>query len=129
MVYSAAKRNPLLGLSWARQPEVGLPRPDLVVFLDLEGEEARRRGGWGEERYEKAEMQERVRELFSGLAGKKEGDGEGEYEGLTEEREDLMVVDAGGSVESVAEEVWRVVEKRIREVHRGEVGREVRRVS
>ncbi|PHH68089.1 hypothetical protein CDD80_269 [Ophiocordyceps camponoti-rufipedis] len=31
MVYSAAKDNPSLTLSWARGPEVGLPRPDAVV--------------------------------------------------------------------------------------------------
>ncbi|PSR85771.1 thymidylate kinase-domain-containing protein, partial [Coniella lustricola] len=111
MVYSAAKENPALTLSWARRPEVGLPRPDLVVFLDLDGEEARRRGGWGEERYEKKEMQERVREVFWVLAGKKKGreDESPEDEAFKEEREDLVVVDAGGSVESVAEEVWKVV--------------------
>src|SRR4051812_27675863 len=36
IVYSAAKRNPTLSLDWARAPEVGLPRPDLVIFLDLD---------------------------------------------------------------------------------------------
>ena len=64
MVYSTAKGNKELGLEWAKSPDVGLPRPDLVVFLDLEPEEAERRGGWGEEKYEKQEMQLRVRKLF-----------------------------------------------------------------
>lgn len=68
IVYSAAKQNPSLSLSWARAPEVGLPRPDLVLFLDLDEEQARLRGGWGHELYEKAEMQRRVRELFWGLS-------------------------------------------------------------
>ncbi|VBB74972.1 Putative thymidylate kinase [Podospora comata] len=68
IVYSAAKHNPLLPLSWARSPEVGLPRPDLVLFLDLDELEAKKRGGWGGEVYEKAEMQRRVRELFWGLS-------------------------------------------------------------
>lgn len=68
VVYSAAKRNPALSLAWARAPEVGLPRPDLVLFLDLDEEQARARGGWGGEAYERAEMQRRVRELFWGLS-------------------------------------------------------------
>ncbi|KAK4196761.1 thymidylate kinase-domain-containing protein [Triangularia verruculosa] len=68
IVYSAAKHNPSLPLSWARSPEVGLPRPDLVLFLDLDEQEAKKRGGWGGEVYEKAEMQRRVRELFWGLS-------------------------------------------------------------
>lgn len=124
MVYSAAKGNPSLGLAWARAPEAGLPRPDAVVFLDLDEARARERGGFGEERYETAEMQRRVRALFWGLK-------RGEVDGVAFEEEagDLVVVDAGGSVEEVAEEIWRVVRPRVEGVERGELGREVRRVS
>ncbi|KAK3372809.1 thymidylate kinase-domain-containing protein [Lasiosphaeria ovina] len=68
IVYSAAKQNPALSLTWARAPEIGLPRPDLVLFLDLDEAQARGRGGWGGEVYEKGEMQRRVRELFWGLS-------------------------------------------------------------
>ncbi len=68
IVYSAAKQNASLTLSWAKAHEVGLPRPDVVLFLDLEESVARRRGGWGGEVYEKGEMQRRVRELFWGLS-------------------------------------------------------------
>lgn len=119
MVYSAAKQNPALSLSWARSPEVGLPRPDLVLFLDLSPEKAKERGGWGEERYEKAEMQEKVKRLFWEL---KEGTGE--------ESEDLVVVDAGGSVEDVAEDVWKVVGEKVKEAEtQGRFEAEVRRVS
>ncbi|RSL39541.1 hypothetical protein CEP51_016798, partial [Fusarium floridanum] len=59
IVYSAAKQNPTLTLPWARAPERGLPRPDLVLFLDLTEEQARSRGGWGGEVYERSEMQRR----------------------------------------------------------------------
>lgn len=124
MVYSAAKGNPSLGLPWARAPEVGLPRPDAVVFLDLDEEKARERGGFGEERYETAEMQRRVRGLFWGL---KKGDVGGVP--FVEEAEDLLVVDAGGSIEEVAEEIWRVVRPKVEGVENGDLGREVRRVS
>ncbi|KUI62419.1 Thymidylate kinase [Cytospora mali] len=128
MVYSAAKNNPSLTLPWARSPELGLPRPDLVVFLDLNEEKAKERGGFGEERYETGEMQGRVRSLFWGL---KEGVVEvgGEEVRFREESEDLVVVDAGGSVEEVADEIWGVVVPRVEEVRRGEMGDEVRRVS
>ncbi|KAK7707846.1 Thymidylate kinase [Diaporthe eres] len=124
MVYSAAKGNPSLGLGWARAPEAGLPRPDAVVFLDLDEEKARERGGFGEERYETAEMQRRVRGLFWGLK-------KGEVGGVpfVEEAEDLVVVDAGGSVEEVAEAIWRVVRPRVEGVEEGKFGAEVRTVS
>ncbi|KAI2603678.1 thymidylate kinase-domain-containing protein [Hypoxylon sp. NC1633] len=68
IVYSAAKNIKSLSLSWAKAPEVGLPRPDMVLFLDLEEQVARERGGWGGEVYEKGEMQRRVRDLFWGLS-------------------------------------------------------------
>ncbi|CAJ2507330.1 Uu.00g085160.m01.CDS01 [Anthostomella pinea] len=68
IVYSAAKQLPSLSLSWAKAPEIGLPRPDMVLFLDLEETVARERGGWGGEIYEKGEMQRRVRDLFWGLS-------------------------------------------------------------
>ncbi|TRX88033.1 hypothetical protein FHL15_011088 [Xylaria flabelliformis] len=68
IVYSAAKQLSSLSLSWAKAPEIGLPRPDMVLFLDLEESVARSRGGWGGEVYEKGEMQRRVRELFWGLS-------------------------------------------------------------
>ncbi|TVY44127.1 Thymidylate kinase, partial [Lachnellula occidentalis] len=91
IVYSAAKQLPSLSLAWARQPEVGLPRPDRVVFLDLDPEAAAKRGGYGDEKYEKREMQERVKELFLGLLGKR-----------GEESSDLFVVNAGVGIEDVA---------------------------
>ncbi|KAL2159049.1 hypothetical protein VTH06DRAFT_2808 [Thermothelomyces fergusii] len=153
IVYSAAKQNPTLTLCWARAPEVGLPRPDLVLFLDLDENQAKARGGWGAEAYEKAEMQRRVRELFWGLSLGKIGTttviaedgtvgpreevavGPPTTQPLTgveyrfrQEEEDLHVIDAGSSIEQVAEEVWRVVRARVEAVEKGEVGKVVRKV-
>ena len=34
-----------LSLEWCRQPDVGLPAPDAVIFLELSQEEAEQRGG------------------------------------------------------------------------------------
>ena len=139
IVYSAAKQNPHLTLGWARAPEVGLPRPDMVLFLDLDEAKARDRGGWGGEVYEKAEMQRRVRELFWGLSmGRIGGDGT-KQEGprspiqapneFRQEEEDLVLIDASPSVEEVSEEIWKKVLPRVEVVERGEVGRAVRTVS
>ena len=47
IVYSAAKKRPDLSLQWAKAPEVGLPKPDLVIFLDVDTETAKARGGFG----------------------------------------------------------------------------------
>ena len=103
-VYSAAKQHPNMSLAWCREPEVGLPRPDLCIFLDLDAGEAAKRGGFGEERYEKAEMQARVRELFK------------EMRGHRDEGEDMVVVDAKGSLEEVEARITRAVEERLAEV-------------
>ncbi|KAF2871229.1 thymidylate kinase [Massariosphaeria phaeospora] len=101
-VYSAAKHNPALDLAWARHPEVGLPRPDLCLFLDVSTEEAAKRGGYGAEKYEKKEMQDRVRELFDVLM--QGGD-----------KEDFVRIYAGAGVDEVQgkirEEVGGVVER------------------
>lgn len=137
VVYSAAKQNPSLSLPWARAPEVGLPRPDLVLFLDLDEAQARARGGWGGEVYEHAEMQRRVKELFWELSlGRAAGNAEAagpaaRLAGETtfrQEEEDLHVIDAGSSVEDVAEEIWRAVRPRVEAVERGELGGVIRRV-
>ncbi|KAI1655585.1 thymidylate kinase-domain-containing protein [Daldinia decipiens] len=154
IVYSAAKNIKSLSLSWAKAPEVGLPRPDMVLFLDLEEEVARERGGWGGEVYEKGEMQRRVRDLFWGLSmgdlgsavgnsgsskvprrGDAErlgngtsrgGDGSSEEGEFRQEEEDIQIVDADLDVESLSERVWELVLPRLEAVERGEVGRTVR---
>ncbi|CAO3611274.1 unnamed protein product [Cunninghamella blakesleeana] len=64
VAFSSAKG---LDFNWCKQPDVGLLVPDLVMFLDLSMEEAEKRGGFGEERYEKRELQLRVRDEFNQL--------------------------------------------------------------
>lgn len=96
-VYSAAKANPTLSLEWAWQPEVGLPRPDICLFLSISPEEAAKRGGFGAERYENETMQSRVRQLFGTL--------------LDRQRDDVCVIDAGRTVDEVSEEIVDVAVK------------------
>ena len=134
IVYSAAKENPTLSLEWARKPEVGLPRPDMVLFLDLEESQAKERGGWGGEVYEKAEIQKRVRDLFWGLSLGRVGEAVAgqdkdatladavEDRDFRQEEEDLVIIDASPSIEEVAQEIWTKVEPRVDIVVRGELG-------
>ncbi|KAJ5512177.1 hypothetical protein N7463_001729 [Penicillium fimorum] len=94
VVYSAAKANPTLSLEWAWQPEIGLPRPDICLFLSISPEEAAKRGGFGAERYENEAMQTRVRELFRTIF---------------EKQQDVSIIDAGKSINGVAQEIQDAV--------------------
>lgn len=97
-VYSTAKNIPGLSLDWAWHPEVGLPRPDLSLFLSISPDEAARRGGYGGERYETNAMQTSVRELFTYLVRLPHND-------------EFCVVDAGKAFDEVADLIFqRVVE-------------------
>lgn len=93
-VYSAAKDNPSMSLEWCWNPDIGLPKPDLVLFLDISSEDAAKRGGYGEERYEKQEMQAKVRALFKHLFSR---------------LNDLNVktINAGLPLQEVADQIWQ----------------------
>jgi dTMP kinase len=104
-VYSAAKENPSLDLSWARHPEVGLPRPDACLFLDIPAEQAAKRGGFGTEKYENRKMQDRVRALFRELQ-------------QSPDRDDFVRIDAGQSMEQVEDAVWIAAMEAFRRVER-----------
>ncbi|KAI7698130.1 hypothetical protein KC353_g17148, partial [Hortaea werneckii] len=98
-VYTAAKGMEGMDLDWCRNPEIGLPRPDVCIFLDVSADVAEQRGGFGGERYEKAEMQARVRSLF------------GDLREHPDERSDIVTVDAGADVDEVERTIKEVVEK------------------
>lgn len=100
--YSVAKG---LDMEWCRGADSGLPKPDLVVYLDLGVERAKERGGWGQERYEKEEFQRRVGEVFERLRG-------GEW----------RVVDADADEDVVFERIMDVVLPVIKG-ERGEIGK------
>ncbi|SJL17786.1 related to thymidylate kinase [Armillaria ostoyae] len=89
IAFSASKGLPY---EWCRSPDIGLPAPDLVLFLDITPEKARERGGYGNERYEKEEMQRRVREQYKRI----------ESENVVQ----WATIDAGREREQVAAEIW-----------------------
>ncbi|KAI0299274.1 thymidylate kinase-domain-containing protein, partial [Russula brevipes] len=92
VAFSAAKGLPL---AWCRAPDVGLPAPDLTLFLDLAPGAAAARGGYGEERYEKEALQARVGTLFESLGGETHG---------------WVAIDAGQDRGAVAHEISKHVE-------------------
>lgn len=57
---------------WCQQPDQGLPRPDLLLFLTLSPEAAAERPGFGEERYEESEFQKKVRVAYARLEKEEE---------------------------------------------------------
>ncbi|KAF8951901.1 thymidylate kinase-domain-containing protein [Flammula alnicola] len=124
IAFSASKvgphAEPLLPFEWCRSPDVSLPAPDIVLFFDITPEKAKERGGYGEERYEKEEMQLRVRKFFHQIG-----------EGMLEETEktvgppDNIVrwvsIDAGRERGEVEQEVWSLVEPLVKEGVEGPV--------
>ncbi|KAG0093474.1 hypothetical protein BGZ93_010877 [Podila epicladia] len=99
VAFSAAKG---LDLTWCKNPDRGLVRPDLTFFLDLPTSEAEKRGGFGEERYEKRELQEKVRHLFHELKGK-----------------EWVMVDARSSVQALHETILKTALEKIQEAQNG----------
>lgn len=102
-VYSAAKRNPELSLQWAWAPELGLPQPDVVFFLDISATDAAARGGYGEERYENEQMQTRVRRLFQEIFTS--------VHPVQDLATSIVTVDAGASTADVAASIVRQLPK------------------
>ncbi|XP_075919529.1 thymidylate kinase-like [Petromyzon marinus] len=66
VAFTAAK--PGFDPEWCRHPDVGLPRPDLVLFLSVPPAHAQQRGRYGDERYEHAAFQQRVLQRYDELA-------------------------------------------------------------
>ncbi|KAL1928761.1 hypothetical protein VTP01DRAFT_2547 [Rhizomucor pusillus] len=91
VAFSSAKG---LDLEWCKNPDRGLLQPDLVLFLDLPIEEAQKRGGFGDERYETLELQTKVRSKFLELR---------EYPWKT--------IQASKSMDDVHEDMWEAVVK------------------
>ncbi|KAJ8071957.1 hypothetical protein OCU04_002260 [Sclerotinia nivalis] len=119
MIYTSSKYptdSPShLSLEWCKNPEIGLPMPDKVIFLDLEPEEAEKRGGYGDEKYETRGMQRRVRDGFLRLQNTA-------ITGFEHERSIMKAINAGGGVKEVAEKIWDAVMALVEHVEKGELG-------
>lgn len=91
VAFSASKG---LSLDWCKAPEVGLLKPDAVLYLNLSEEAQKKRGGFGDERYEVPEMQKKVAKMFMELK-------DDSY---------WQVIDADKDPEELTQELLQVVE-------------------
>eukprot|EP00833_Pecoramyces_ruminatium_P015648 jgi/Orpsp1_1/1189680/evm.model.d7180000073708.1 len=95
IVYSMANG---LDKDWCTKMESGLPKPDVVIFLDLSVEDAAKRGEYGKERYEKKAFQQKVRDNYHGLI-----------------EDNWKVIDATKSKDDIAKEILEISLKTIEE--------------
>uniref|UniRef100_A0A0N5AXB4 Thymidylate kinase n=1 Tax=Syphacia muris TaxID=451379 RepID=A0A0N5AXB4_9BILA len=96
IAYTIAKKTMDLGLEWAQLQDVGILKPDCVIFFDLTPEMASSRSGFGAERLEALELQKRVYTVMKKLG---------------EQNKDIWKdVDASLPPETVSENVWKIVE-------------------
>lgn len=93
VAYTAAKG---LDRNWSLSPDIGLPKPDLTIFLNLN--DTSDRSGFGDERYEVKEFQLKVKHQFELF--------------FDEPNWQTVVVD-GKTIEQVEEEIWGIVTEKI----------------
>lgn len=89
VAFTSAK--PGFCLDWCKKPDVGLPKPDLVMFLNLSPAEAALRGQFGEERYETSVFQRAVQQKFEQL--------------MKDPSVNWQVIDAAQSVDDVHKDI------------------------
>ncbi|KAE9008760.1 hypothetical protein PF011_g10579 [Phytophthora fragariae] len=91
VAFSAAKSG--MSLDWCWAPEIGLPKPDAVIFLDVPVTQAATRADFGQERYETTAFQEQVYKNF--------------YHIMERTSPKWHVVDATGTIEQVHDK-WKM---------------------
>lgn len=99
--YSGAVYSMSNGLSmdWCKSADSGLPKPDVVVFLNIVAESTAKRAEFGNEIYEKVDFQKKVYENYLKLV----------------EEKNWVLVEADREFELVKEDVIGVVEERFLE--------------
>lgn len=105
-----------LSFEWCCMPDRGLPAPDVVLFLDVSAEDAAKRGSFGEERYEKRDIQDRVRGVFEQLRAQSTAAGSNEDQKAFGQGVAWQVVDAGQSMEAVHAQLMQAAQQTIERV-------------
>ncbi|KAF5293493.1 hypothetical protein FQA39_LY02978 [Lamprigera yunnana] len=98
VAFSTAKG---MSMDWCIQPEIGLLKPDLVLYLKIKSETQRNRPGFGTERYETLTMQERVRNV---------------YEKFEKTEDNWRVIDANGAFDAVHMELLQNIQASIKNI-------------
>lgn len=93
-------------MEWCKTPDKGLPKPDLVIFLDIDVEKASKRSQYGEEKYEKKEFQKKVLESFQKILN----------------QDQCIVIDASKSIEEIHHQVSELFEATLKTCQDKEIG-------
>ena len=62
VAFSSAKNG--LDFNWCQSQDIGLPKPDCVIYLSLNPKDAAKRIGYGKEKYEEIDFQLKVEQNF-----------------------------------------------------------------
>uniref|UniRef100_A0A8C8SF27 Thymidylate kinase n=1 Tax=Pelusios castaneus TaxID=367368 RepID=A0A8C8SF27_9SAUR len=106
VAFTSAKEN--FSLDWCKQPDVGLPKPDLILFLELSTLEAAKREDFGNERYEHSSFQEKVLQHYHHL--------------MKDKTLNWKILDASKSIEELHNEIKSFTEVVIKEVQDKPIG-------
>ncbi|CAH2246760.1 thymidylate kinase [Pelobates cultripes] len=107
VAFTSSKEN--FSLKWCKQPDVGLPKPDLILFLNLSLEAAAARGGFGNERYETNDFQVQVHKRYREL--------------MEDKSLNWKLVDASQSVDDVLKVITELSEGAIEEAKTRTIGK------
>ncbi|XP_069831417.1 thymidylate kinase [Dendropsophus ebraccatus] len=107
VAFTSSKEN--LSLHWCKQPDVGLPKPDLVLFLNITPEAASKRGDYGNERYETSDFQKKVQQRYAEL--------------MEDKSVNWKIVDAAQSMEDVHNAIKQLSEAIIMEARDQPIGK------
>ena len=95
VAYSAAKNIPGMDLDWCYSCDKGLVRPDITFFL-MNQKSNDNREGFGDERYETNQFQEKVRRQFFSL-----------FDKLGDQCDEVVQIDVTGcSIDEVTNQIW-----------------------
>ena len=100
VAYTAAKSG--FDIEWCKQCDTGLPKPDLVCFMDTKLLDASNRKDFGEERYESVAFQQQVYANFSQLFN------------LDQSSDDCFVLNAGDSIEILHKKIFTFVSQMVK---------------
>ncbi|XP_014248016.1 thymidylate kinase isoform X2 [Cimex lectularius] len=99
VAYSASKSTHNMDIEWFKAPEMGLLKPDAVFFLHLDNDVAKQRNGFGKERYENKDIQNRVAKFFKSF----------------EKFDEWQVIDANKTVDQLRDQLMTLAKNLIEE--------------
>uniref|UniRef100_A0A915Q5R9 Thymidylate kinase n=1 Tax=Setaria digitata TaxID=48799 RepID=A0A915Q5R9_9BILA len=95
IAYTLAKGAENLTMEWAKLADTGELKPDCVIYFKLSFEEAQKRSGFGDERFDSGSFQRKVNDIMEKLA--------------VEDTATWKIVDASLPIEEISENVWKLV--------------------